>query len=151
MSKLEQERRSYEVLDRAAIQASQLKRLNQLLDIILPENQFYAEKLGGQLKLDDLSALSNLPFTTKAELAPTDSDSDFARNLTYDVDRYVRFHRTSGTSGRPMGVLDTATDWQWWIDTWQYVLDAASITSNDRVFMAFSFGPFIGFGVHMKR
>tara|TARA_A100001037_G_scaffold53617_1_gene45667 strand:- start:3822 stop:5087 length:1266 start_codon:yes stop_codon:yes gene_type:complete len=145
MSKLEQERRSYEVLDRAAIQASQLKRLNQLLDIILPENQFYAEKLGSQLKLDDLSALSNLPFTTKAELAPTDSDSDFARNLTYDVDRYVRFHRTSGTSGRPMGVLDTATDWQWWIDTWQYVLDAASITSNDRVFMAFSFGPFIGF------
>ena len=145
MSKLEQERRSYEVLDRAAIQASQLKRLNQLLDSILPENQFYAEKLGSQLKLDDLSALSNLPFTTKAELAPTDSDSDFARNLTYEVDRYVRFHRTSGTSGRPMGVLDTATDWQWWIDTWQYVLDAASITSNDRVFMAFSFGPFIGF------
>ena len=145
MSKLEQERRSYEVLDRAAIQASQLKRLNQLLDSILPENQFYAEKLGSQLKLDDLSALSNLPFTTKAELAPTDSDSDFARNLTYEVDRYVRFHRTSGTSGRPMGVLDTASDWQWWIDTWQYVLDAASITSNDRVFMAFSFGPFIGF------
>ena len=145
MSKLEQERRSYEVLDRTAIQASQLKRLNQLLDSILPENQFYAEKLGSQLKLDDLSALSNLPFTTKAELAPTDSDSDFARNLTYDVDRYVRFHRTSGTSGRPMGVLDTATDWQWWIDTWQYVLDAASITANDRVFMAFSFGPFIGF------
>ena len=145
MSKLEQERRSYEVLDRAAIQASQLKRLNQLLDSILPENQFYAEKLGSQLKLDDLSALSNLPFTTKAELAPTDSDSDFARNLTYDVDRYVRFHRTSGTSGRPMGVLDTAADWQWWIDTWQYVLDAASITANDRVFMAFSFGPFIGF------
>ena len=145
MSKLEQERRSYEVLDRAAIQASQLKRLNQLLDSILPENQFYAEKLGSQLKLDDLSALSNLPFTTKAELAPTDSDSDFARNLTYDLDRYVRFHRTSGTSGRPMGVLDTASDWQWWIDTWQYVLDAASITANDRVFMAFSFGPFIGF------
>ena len=145
MSKLEQERRSYEVLDRAAIQASQLKRLNQLLDSILPENQFYAEKLGSQLKLDDLSALSNLPFTTKAELAPTDSDSDFARNLTYEVDRYVRFLRTSGTSGRPMGVLDTASDWQWWIDTWQYVLDAASITANDRVFMAFSFGPFIGF------
>ena len=89
MSKLEQERRSYEVLDRAAIQASQLKRLNQLLDSILPENQFYAEKLGSQLKLDDLSALSYLPFTTKAELAPTDSDSDFARNLTYEVDRYL--------------------------------------------------------------
>src|SRR5690606_8514313 len=34
---------------------------------------------------------------------------------------------------------------QWWIDTWQFVLDAAAIESADRVFMAFSFGPFIGF------
>ena len=145
MSKLEQERRSHELLDRAALQATQLERLNQLLDTILPENRFYAEKLGSQLELDDLSALSELPFTTKAELISTSSDSDFARNLTYDVDRYVRFHRTSGTSGRPMSVLDTASDWQWWIDTWQYVLDVASISANDRVFMAFSFGPFIGF------
>ena len=145
MSKLEQERRSHELLDRAALQATQLERLNQLLDTILPENRFYAEKLGSQLELDDLSALSELPFTTKAELISTSSDSDFARNLTYDVDRYVRFHRTSGTSGRPMSVLDTASDWQWWIDTWQCVLDVASISANDRVFMAFSFGPFIGF------
>ena len=56
-----------------------------------------------------------------------------------------RFHQTSGTHGRPMVVLDTADDWQWWIECWQYVLDAAEITADDRVLMAFSFGPFIGF------
>jgi phenylacetate-CoA ligase len=44
-----------------------------------------------------------------------------------------------------MVILDTQTDWQWWIDVWQYVLDACQITSEDRVLMAFSFGPFIGF------
>ena len=145
MSKLEQERRSLELLDRDALRAYQLGRLNELLNSILPANKFYAEKLGNTLKLQDLSELSELPFTTKSELVPTDSKTDFARNLTYDIDRYVRFHRTSGTSGRPMGVLDTSEDWQWWIDTWQYVLDAAAITEDDRVFMAFSFGPFIGF------
>ena len=31
------------------------------------------------------------------------------------------------------------------MDTWQYVLDAAEITPEDRALLAFSFGPFIGF------
>ncbi|MFT7640197.1 MAG: phenylacetate-CoA ligase [Pirellulaceae bacterium] len=41
-----------------------------------------------------------------------------AANLTYPLERYVRYHQTSGTRGRPMVVLDTAADWQWWLDTW---------------------------------
>jgi phenylacetate-CoA ligase len=41
--------------------------------------------------------------------------------------------------------LDTQSDWQWWLDTWQYVLDAAQITPDDQAVLAFSFGPFIGF------
>ena len=44
-----------------------------------------------------------------------------------------------------MTVLDTAEDWTWWINTWQFVLDSARLTTSDRVVMAFSFGPFIGF------
>ncbi len=44
-----------------------------------------------------------------------------------------------------MVILDTAEDWQWWIATWQYVLDACGIQPTDRIMMAFSFGPFIGF------
>jgi phenylacetate-CoA ligase len=42
-------------------------------------------------------------------------------------------------------VLDTADDWRWWLEGWQYVLDAADVSPRDRVLMAFSFGPFIGF------
>lgn len=42
-------------------------------------------------------------------------------------------------------VLDTDEDWDWWMATWQYVLDACRIEQTDRVLMAFSFGPFIGF------
>jgi phenylacetate-CoA ligase len=44
-----------------------------------------------------------------------------------------------------MVVLDTPEDWSWWIETWQFVLDRAEIGPADRVLMAFSFGPFIGF------
>ncbi|TWT65198.1 Phenylacetate-coenzyme A ligase [Allorhodopirellula solitaria] len=44
-----------------------------------------------------------------------------------------------------MPVLDTPGDWAWWLECWQYVLDAAEVTSEDIAMMAFSFGPFIGF------
>ena len=44
-----------------------------------------------------------------------------------------------------MPVLDTAEDWQWWIECWQFVLDAAEVGPEDRALLAFSFGPFIGF------
>ena len=44
-----------------------------------------------------------------------------------------------------MTVLDSAEDWPWWLDCWQYVLDAADIHPGDACLFAFSFGPFIGF------
>ena len=138
------QRRQLEALSGDALAAHQLARFNQLLADILPQNAFYAEKLAGLGgPLASLDALAEMPFTFKDELLS--SRGGFAANLTFPVERYVRFHRTSGTRGRPMIVLDTAADWQWWIDAWQFVLDSARLEPADRVVMAFSFGPFIGF------
>ncbi len=127
----------------------QLARLNDLLATVQQANPFYARKLQGQaLPLVRLDQLRELPFTTKSELsagAIPNGQAFYAANRTFDLDRYVRFHQTSGTQGRPLAVLDTADDWRWWIDTWQYVLDAAEVTAQDRALLAFSFGPFIGF------
>jgi phenylacetate-CoA ligase len=139
-------RRQLERLDRQALRELQLRKLNRLLQTILPHNRFYAAKLEGcQTTLSDLAALQQWPLTTKQELHPPPGEGHRARNLSYDVGDYARYHRTSGTRGQPLVVLDTARDWQWWIDTWQFVLDAAEVTGADRVAMAFSFGPFIGF------
>jgi len=124
----------------------QLGKLNALLEATLPHNRFYADRLSEvSLPLKSLDQLSELPFTFKDDLVNNPKGGQFASNLTYPQHRYVRFHRTSGTRGRPMAVLDTADDWRWWIDTWQFVLDAAEVGAEDRVMMAFSFGPFIGF------
>jgi phenylacetate-CoA ligase len=139
------ERRRLTRLDRAALAEHQLEKLNELLDQILPANHFYAEKLAGLKRpLQSLDELRKLPFTFKDELIDA-RRHDLAANLTWPLERYARFHRTSGTHGRPMAVLDTADDWRWWLDGWQFVLDAAEVSAADRVLMAFSFGPFIGF------
>jgi len=140
-----EQRRTYERMDAQSLAAHQLERINGLLTTILPENQFYADKLNGlPQKLDSLEQLSELPFTFKAELAGGPHES-LARNHTWSQDAYVRWHQTSGTRGRPMVVLDTEEDWTWCVDAWQYVLDSAQVTNRDVCFLAFSFGPFIGF------
>ena len=145
MSTYEQ-RRAMERMDGEKLSAYQLERLNQLLEAILPENRFYSAKFGSfELPLTCLEQLSELPYTFKTELVGTEDSQGFAANLTYPISRYTRFHRTSGTRGRPMVVLDTAEDWDWWLNTWQFVLDSADIIPDDRIVMAFSFGPFIGF------
>ena len=69
-----------------------------------------------------------MPLTTKEELQPVAATRRSRSNHSFPIERYVRCHQTSGTRGRPLVVLDTADDWQWWIDCWQYVLDAAQIT-----------------------
>ncbi|NOZ41048.1 MAG: phenylacetate--CoA ligase [Planctomycetes bacterium] len=140
------QRRRLEALDRAGLADHQLSRLNDLLTTILPDNRFYAEKLAtAPHHLEHLDQLRELPLTTKEDLLADDAALHWPANLTWSVDQYVHYHQTSGTRGRPLSVCDTAADWQWWVDSWQYVLDAAEMTSTDRALLAFSFGPFIGF------
>lgn len=140
------DRRRLEKMPREELRRQQLQRLNALLTEVVAHNRFYAEKLtGASLPLSSLDDLARLPYTFKDELVTAPVAGEFAANLTFPLPKYVRYHRTSGTRGRPMAVLDTAEDWQWWIDSWQFVLDAADVGPEDCVVMAFSFGPFIGF------
>jgi phenylacetate-CoA ligase len=139
-------RRRCEAMSPDELATHQLTRLNELLAQILPVNEFYARKFAGRPpQLRSLDELRELPLTTKEELVVDGAPHAVPANLTWPLDRYVRYHQTSGTHGRPLPVFDTAEDWQWWVDGWQYVLDAADITAADRAMLAFSFGPFIGF------
>jgi phenylacetate-CoA ligase len=54
-------------------------------------------------------------------------------------------HQTSGTSGKPLKILDTSESWDWWLRCWSFVYRGAGVGTADRIYMAFSFGPFIGF------
>lgn len=140
------DRQRIQKLDRAALSELQLQKLNALLTEVRAHNALYRHKLAGSpLQLTNLEELAQLPTTNKEELQPNPGGDPFAANRTYPIERYVRCHQTSGTRGRPLIVLDTAEDWTWWIEAWQYVLDAAHVTPADRALLAFSFGPFVGF------
>ncbi|MFN6162483.1 MAG: phenylacetate--CoA ligase family protein [Planctomycetota bacterium] len=130
---------------RDQLEQYQVQRFNQLLEVVYRENAYYRQKFEqSPRRIESLAELSQFPFSTKAEWINEGPDG-VALHHSYAMDRYRRYHRTSGTRGRPMVVLDTDDDWNWWLATWQYVLDACHIEETDRVLMAFSFGPFIGF------
>ncbi|MFB5285186.1 phenylacetate--CoA ligase family protein [Peribacillus sp. Hz7] len=122
-------------------------RLNELLVFVTGFNEFYKEKYKGiHLPITSVKDLSRLPFTTKRELAEDQKlYPPYGRNHSYPEGSYIRYHQTSGTTGRPLKVLDTAKSWDWWSDCWVEVLKSAGVTKKDRAYLAFSFGPFIGF------
>lgn len=137
-------------LDRAAIEERQARRLERLLAEIYGPNRFYTRKLDAagltpaaiRLPAD----LGRIPMTTKAELAADQIEhAPWGTALTEPIAHYTRYCQTSSTTGRPMRWLDTNASWQWVIDCWKAVFDAARVGSEDRIFFPFSFGPFLGF------
>lgn len=130
---------------RDRLDAIKLERLRGLVHAILPHNRFYAAKLAREsLDIPSLDALAAWPFTFKEELVEA-AAAGVPGNLTWPSDRYVRYHQTSGTHGRPMPVFDTAEDWEWWMACWAQILDRGGVGPGDRVLVASSFGPYAGF------
>jgi phenylacetate-CoA ligase len=139
-----------ETMPREQLQALQLQKLRALLSLLHGENRFYTRKWkeAGIAPRDVriLSDLSKLPLTCKSELERAQAEAPpFGSNVTFPVSAYTRAHQTSGTTGRPLRVVDTPESWDWWGSCWATVLRAAGVTSADRLFLPFSFGPFIGF------
>ena len=123
----------------------QLRKLRAGLTEVLKTNAFWRSRLTAVRTWDDFE---RLPLTTKAELlADQAANPPYGTNLTYTLDRYVRLHQTSGSSGdSPLRWLDTQESWDWWVRIWsEHVYPAAGVGAGDRIFFAFSFGPFIGF------
>jgi phenylacetate-CoA ligase len=92
--------------------------------------------------LDDLR---RFPFTTKADLRETYPFGMFA----VPMERIVRIHASSGTTGKPTVVGYTARD----IDTWSHLMArsirAAGARPGDKVHVAYGYGLFTGgLGAH---
>ncbi len=140
-----------ETAQREKIEQYQLARLQNLLDNVLKSNAFFQKRLRNAgiesaKEIKSLDDMARLPFTYKKELvADQEANPPFGTNLTYSLDKYIKFHQTSGTTGRPYRCIDAEQDWRWWSDCWSFVHTATGVGPGSRLFFAFSFGPFVGF------
>ena len=139
-----------ETLPREQLAELQLGKLQAMTKELWGRNAFYTNKWkAAGVSPEDIRSLDDivrLPFTKKGELMDDQAaNGPFGTNLTYPIEAYVRMHQTSGTTGVLLKVLDTTESWDWWGRCWGHVLAGAGVTASDRLFMAFAFGPFIGF------
>lgn len=138
------------MVDRSRTEAQQLSRLQKLVSELEKGNNFYRPRLadaGVDTKIESLASFSEkMPFTTKMDLVwDREEFAPYGSNLTYPLSRYSRFCQSSGTTRGPLPSLDTSESWSAMLDCWDRVFEAAAIDSNEVVFFAFSFGPFLGF------
>ncbi len=132
------------------IRKRQQVKLQHLLETVLASNPFYREKLDPKpLTLRPLSLgefRRHVPFTEKRELLEDQiRNPPFGRNLSFPLHRYTRFNQTSGSRGEPLRWLDTAETWGKMLECWKTVYRMSGVKPGDRIFFAFSFGPFLGF------
>jgi phenylacetate-CoA ligase len=121
------------------------ERVAELLELVTERNSFQRSRLEA-LGLGASSRLEDLPPLTKRELvADQERNPPFGTNLSFPVELYTHVHQTSGTTGRPLRVLDTADDWRWWRSRFAHTLEVAGIGPADRVALAYSFGPHVQF------
>ena len=139
----------YETLPREALEALQLKRLQQVVNRVYNSVDFYKksfQKAG--VTPDDLRTLDDLkrfPFVTKQDLRDNYPFGLFAVPMS----NVVRLHASSGTTGRSTVVGYTKRDIDTWAELIARCLVAANLTKNDIIHNAYRYGLFTGaLGVH---
>ena len=141
------------MIDRVRLRSNQWRKLRSIVLNLATTDCFYGRRIRSlEMKVTRMNRvedfLAQMPFTTKAEiLADRLAHPPFGTTLTKPLSHYTRFCQTSGTStGQPMAWIDTPDSWDGMLRCWQRVFEAAGLVKGqDRVFFAFSFGPFLGF------
>lgn len=141
------------MIDRVRLRSNQWRKLRSIVLNLATTKSFYGTKLHEwEIKVSRMNRINDfiaqVPFTTKADIqADRAANPPFGTNLTRAIHQYTRFCQTSGSStGQPMAWVDTPESWDAMLKCWQRVFDAAGLVKGkDRIFFAFSFGPFLGF------
>jgi len=137
-----------------SLRERQFAKLGALLTKISFSDNFNRRRLheaGLQTAATSITSLErffkDVPFTTKASiLEDRQAHPPFGSNFTEPPARYTRFCQTTGTlTGEPLMLLDTPASWEAMLACWRTVYRAAGVKAGDRIFFAFSFGPFLGF------
>lgn len=138
-----------ESFTRKEMEEIQLKRLKETVKRVyenVPHYKDAFDKMG--IHPDDvqgLGDLSRLPFTVKDDLRENYPFGLF----TVDKKDIVRFHASSGTTGKPTVVGYTKKDMETWSELIARVVSMAGVTSEDTSQVAFGYGLFTGaFGLH---
>ncbi|HEY4440426.1 MAG TPA: phenylacetate--CoA ligase, partial [Candidatus Elarobacter sp.] len=135
----------YETLERHALEALQLERLQSLVERLRDANDIYRARLRGVATPDTLEALGGLPFSTKADMR----DAYPLGLLAVPERNLARIHASSGTTGNPTVGAYTRRDLDIFGEVMARSLAGGGIAPGDMFQVAWGYGLFTGgLGAH---
>ncbi|WP_292657217.1 phenylacetate--CoA ligase family protein [Nitratifractor sp.] len=133
-----------ESASREAIEAIQLKRLQETARRVYALNPFYKEKFEERgITPEDIRSLEDLqrlPFTRKQDLRNHYPFGLFCVPMS----EVVRIHSSSGTTGKPTVVGYNAHDMEVWNEVMARVYTMSGVGAEDVVHNAYGYGLFTG-------
>jgi phenylacetate-CoA ligase len=145
----------HETMPHEQVEALQTRKLRNLVMWADAQVPWQAKRLrDAGVTPDSINGLDDLrriPLMTRDDWMEGQLESPpYGTNLAAPVQKAIRYHMTSGTTGRtPIRVLDSMKDWEWIAEMWCYGLWGFGVRPEDTVFVAFGYSTFIGFwGLH---
>ncbi|MBI3089489.1 MAG: AMP-binding protein [Candidatus Tectomicrobia bacterium] len=138
-----------ETMEPAKLRAMQETKLRTQLKYNAKHSSFYREKFAAAgldpLDVTTIEDLARLPFTTKDELRDSQlAQPPLGTHAAASMERVIRVHSSSGTTGRPSYVGITAHDRRVWTEVVSRVYWCEGVRPNSIVAMGFGIGFFVG-------
>jgi phenylacetate-CoA ligase len=140
-----------ETLPRERLQQLQLAKFRRILQWAYDHSPFYRRlyrdagmEPGDIKRFEDIS---KVPKIEKDMLREVQHHEPFPYGdiLSVPTEEVTAFRQTSGTTGMPVYQADTWQDWEWWTESWCYILYSQGYRDTDRVFIPFGYNIFVAF------
>jgi phenylacetate-CoA ligase len=140
-----------ETLDHGKIKKLQFEKFKKIFTWAYERSKFHRglyEKAG--IKPADIRTFEDIrriPAVEKSMMRGIQRKDPFPYGdaLCVPLEDVSEFRQTSGTTGQPVYQADTWQDWEWWAESWAYILWAQGYRPNDRVFIPFGYNVFVAF------
>ncbi len=138
-----------ECMRKEDLKALQYRELKSLVNNLYSFNRFYHDRMkAANVHPDDIMSIadaSKLPFMYKQDLR----DNYPTNMFTVSNSEVVRYHVSSGTTGKPTLVGYTRNDLEYWTEALARSLTSVGIGADDTMQVSYGYGLFTGgLGLH---
>ena len=140
-----------ETLPQEKIRELQLKKFRNIFDWAYNHSKFHRSlyhkariKPGDIRSMDDIRHVPKVEKSMMRDIQRKDP-FPYGDALCVPLEEVVEFRQTSGTTGQPVYQPDTWQDWDWWAESWAFILWAQGYRPSDRVFIPFGYNIFVAF------
>ncbi len=140
-----------ETLPQEKIKNLQLRKFKNIFEWAYKRSKFHRSLYDNAgIKPEDIRSFDDIRRVPKVEKSmmrdiQKKDPYPYGDALCVPLEEVSEYRQTSGTTGQPVYQADTWQDWEWWAESWSFILWAQGYRPTDRVFIPFGYNVFVAF------